>query len=754
MKDPLDNNQPFPGNQIPANRLDPAMQKFLGRLIPLPNGPGGQLFYGQAVKRDANEYIARGDHSLGSKDKLFGSFFNQNDNGPNTGDPGNVLSLNFGIDFLTRKITAGETHIFTPTLVNEARFSYGRTRSVQVSAATIASNFKWQDVGMQIPRVVEAPAMLYFGSPLFGFYAGSTIDNPRTSYEAKDDISWIRGSHTLKFGADVVVNRFIDREDWEVDGYMTFSVNRTSSAYGDLLLGLPAGFTQLNPSVNEAHRNLWMLYAQDAWRVNRRLTLNYGVRYEPYFNWNSIQGEQAIFAPGQQSTVYPNLAPGLLVIGDQRVPKNGFHNIWSRLEPRLGVAYDPFGDGKSSIRGGYGIFYEVLTTTALSDFDTMQPFTTAATFNEPYSFTDPYRGQVNPFPASIPAPKNLPLARPIGTTYSFPADYQLPRIQQWNLTLERQLPGAFVLRAAYVGSHGSQLTQNRNINAARFVPGTNAQGQPLSTTGNANSRRDNKDYQGMYVSESIASSNLHSMLVTLERRLSRGFAVKINYSLQKSLDDAPQTAAAPHQNLVRNPLGTPDIYGPSDFDRRRRLVSNFIWQIPPPFRSQPFARAVLGGWELTGIATLQTGAPFTVSSSGDLSRSGGGVPAYADYIGGCNVNARPAGVEARLAWFNKGCFQDATIGTFGTLGRNRLRGPGYRVFDAGVYRNFRIREQMRLQFRAELFNIFNHPNFGQPNAGLANPALFGTISSTSGGLYGEGAISDPRIIQFALKLVF
>jgi len=157
---------------------------------------------------------------------------------------------------------------------------------------------------------------------------------------------------------------------------------------------------------------------------------------------------------------------------------------------------------------------------------------------------------------------------------------------------------------------------------------------------------------------------------------------------------------------------------------------------------------------LTGIATLQTGAPFTVSSSGDLSRSGGGVPAYGDYIGGCNVNARPAGVEARLAWFNKGCFQDATIGTFGTLGRNRLRGPGYRVFDGGVYRNFQIREQMRLQFRAELFNIVNHPNFGQPNAGLANPALFGTISSTSGGLYGEGAISDPRIIQFALKLVF
>lgn len=754
VRDPLNNNQPFANNQLPKDRLDPTMQKFLERLIPLPNSSNNTLTYGQAVLRDANEFIARGDHSLGSKDKLFGSFFNQADKGPNTGDPANVLSLNFGIDFLTRKITVGETHIFSPSLINEARFSFGRTRSVQVSAATIANNFKWQDIGMQIPRLVDKPAMLYFASPFFGFYAGSTIDNPRASYEAKDDITWIRGAHQVKFGGDIIVNRFRDQEDWQVDGRHVFSVNRTGSPYGDLLLGLPASYEQLNPALNEARRNQVMFYAQDTWRLNRRLTFNYGLRYEPYFNWRSLQGEQAVFAAGQQSKIYPNLPAGLLVVGDQGVPKNGFNNIWNRFEPRLGAAYDPFGNGKTSIRGGYGVFYEVLSTVALSNFATMQPFTTAALINEPVSFTDPYRGQVNPFPAPIPAPNNQRLARPLGTTYIMAAEYRLPRIQQWNLTIERQIPGAFVLRGAYVGSRGTQLVRNRDTNAARFIPGNDAQGRPLSTTANVNTRRDYRDFQSIYSSEGTGTSNLHSMLLTVERRLVRGFAFKFNYTLQKSLDDAPQTASAQHQNVVRNPLGIPGMYGASDFDRTHRVVANFIWQIPAPFGGQPVAKAILGGWELTGIATLQTGSPFNVSSSGDQSRSSGRTPHYADYIGGCNATARPSGVEPRLAWFNKACFQDAAIGTFGNLGRNRMRGPGFKVLDAGVYRNFKIRERMGVQFRTEFFNILNHPNFGQPNAGLSNPALFGQITATSGGLYGEGAISDPRIIQFALKLTF
>lgn len=598
--------------------------------------------------------------------------------------------------------------------------------------------------------------MLYFGSPFFGFFTGTELESIRRSLQFNDNVSWIQGRHELKFGADVIRSNYYDKSDWIVDGRHTFGQNRTGSPYGDLLLGLPATFEQLNPAFNEANRTLWMFYVQDTFKVNRKLTLGYGVRYEPFFNWRSTLGEQAIFVPGQQSKVYPNLPPGLLTLGDQGVPKNGVNNNWKRLGPRLSAAYDPFGDGKTSIRGGYGMFHEVVSTVALSNFTSSQPFTTAAFIIEPFSFTDPYRGQVNPFPAPIPAPNTLPLARPVGTVYSFLTDYSPPQIHQWNLTLERQLPAQMVARAAYVGSHGAHVHRNRDINPGRFIPGNDASGNPLSTTGNVNSRRPIKDYQSIYSSEDSGRSNLHSMQLTLERRFARGLAFKANYTLQKSLDDAPQTSGAQHQNPIRDPLGNPDMYGPSDFDRTHRFVSNFVWQMPTPFKNQPAARYIMGGWELTGIMTLQGGSPFTVSSAGNPSRSGGRSPNYADVLPGCDIQARPSGLEPRLQWFNTTCFQSAAIGTFGNLGRNRLRGPAYETLDLGVYRNFKIKESMNLQFRAEFFNALNHTNFGLPNAGLGSVATFGTITSTSGGggLYSEGSTADPRIIQFALKFTF
>ena len=754
-RDPL-TGQPFPNNQIPRDRLDPTMQKFLERLVPLPNGPNGQLTYGMRVLRNVNEVIGRVDHSLGAKDKLFGSYYHQVDDGPSTGDPNNVMSLNFGVKFPTRKLSIGETHVFSPTLFNEFRFALGRTQTIQISAANIANNFNWQDIGMQIPKLNDKPAMLYFASPFFSFFTGTEIDMIRRSYQFNDNVSWIRGRHELKFGADVIRNYWYDKEDWIVDGRHSFSQTRTGSPYGDLMLGLPAQYEQLNPALNEANRTLWMFYAQDTFKVNRKLTFTFGARYEPYFNWRSTLGEQAIFVPGQQSKIYPNLPPGLLTLGDAGVPKNGFDNDWKRLGPRLSAAFDPFGDGKTSIRGGYGIFNEVLSTVAFSNSSTSQPFTTAVLLIDPFSFTDPYRGQVNPFPAPIPATNTQPLARPLAPVYSFLTDYSPPQIHQWNLTLERQLQGQMVARAAYVGSHGSGVHRNRDLNPGRYIPGNDASGNPLSTTGNVNSRRPYRDYQSIYSSEDSGRSILHSMQLTLERRFVRGLAFKANYTLQKSLDDAPQTAGAQHQNPVRNPLGDPDMYGPSDFDRTHRFVSNFVWQMPTPFKSQPAARYILGGWELTGIVTLQGGSPFTVSSGGSPSLAGSRSPAYADVLPDCDINARPSGKEPRLQWFNTTCFKNAATGTFGNLGRNRLRGPAFETLDLGLYRNFKINEGMNIQFRTEFFNVLNHTNFGQPNAGLGSVATFGTILSTSGGggLYSEGTSADPRIIQFALKFTF
>jgi hypothetical protein len=750
--DPL-TKQPFPNNQIPQSRLDPVMAQFLNQLVPLPNGPNGLLTYGQASPRDTKEWITRIDHNLSTKDRLFGTYFDQRDRGPNSGVPNNVLSLNFGINFLTKKVTAGETHVFSPSLVNDFRFTYGDTLTTGESAAPVANNFTWQGIGMQLPRLDNQPEMLYFGSPFFSFYTGSEANLDRRAMAFADTVTKTTGRHELKFGVDIIRQNFHDIGDYESSGYFTFSQNVTGNPYADLVMGFMSSFTQINPDKIFGNRNLAMFWAQDTVRVSRRLTLTLGARYEPYTNWRSTTGMQVMLAPGQQSKEYPNMPPGILTLGDAGVPKNGIDNQWNRLGPRVGFAFDPAGDGKTSIRGGYGIFYDIFAATSLDQFGGAPPFTTSVTINQPYSFANPYQGVVNPFPAPIPAPKTQPQPLPVATIWAFPKDLPPPMVHQWNMTLERQLPQNFVVRAAYVGSHGMDLQRNLIINAAIYVPGTDAQGNPLSTTANVNSRRPFPGYQTINYSRADGTSNLNSLLVTLERRLAHGLAVKANYTFQKSLDDAPQTAGNAHQNQLRNPLGKPNVYGPSDFDRTHNFVADFVWQIPTPFQQNRVAKQVLGGWELTGIASLESGQPFTVASAGDPSRSAGG-PVFADYIGGCNATQRPAGVEARLAWFNTKCFTNAAIGTFGNLGRNGLRGPGFSNLDAGVYRNFRIRESMNLQFRSELFNVLNHPNFAQPNSSLGNLAAFGTITSTAGGLYGLGASSDPRVIQFALKFLF
>jgi hypothetical protein len=244
----------------------------------------------------------------------------------------------------------------------------------------------------------------------------------------------------------------------------------------------------------------------------------------------------------------------------------------------------------------------------------------------------------------------------------------------------------------------------------------------------------------MYISEAIGRSNYHSMQVTLERRFINGWTIKANYTLAKALDDAPQTTGGQHQNRVRNPLGDPDIYGPSDFDRRHRLVSTLVWQIPAPYE-QAALKHLLGGWELTGIVTAMTGSPFTISSAGDPSFSG--APAYADIISGCDPNDVSGGRNVDH-WFNTSCFKNAATGTFGNLGRNTQRAPGFRAVDLGLYRSFRLKENLNVQFRSEFFNVFNFTNFNPPNASLGSPASFGRITSAS----------DPRILQFALKIVF
>jgi hypothetical protein len=324
----------------------------------------------------------------------------------------------------------------------------------------------------------------------------------------------------------------------------------------------------------------------------------------------------------------------------------------------------------------------------------------------------------------------------------FNPNYQTAKNTQYNLTIERQLSSAMILRAAYVGSLSGNLTRGRNANAAYYVPGTNPDGTPKSTLDNANmdSRRPIANYQAMYVADSDGHGILNSLLVTLERRLSRNLGFQINYTWAKQMDNALLSGDSPTHGVRRNPHSDgSDIWAVADQDVAHHLVANFNWYLPSP-TGNSFLRHVGGGWQTTGIVTLLSGMPFTVRSSGDRSRTT--VGSYADYLPGCNASSQ-VGSDPRLGWFNTACFDQAAIGTWGTVGRNTLRGPGLAVVDWGMYKNFKVTEAFNIQFRSEFFNLFNHTNFGRPSATVGS-SDFGQIWSADA----------PRIVQFALRLSF
>jgi hypothetical protein len=354
-------------------------------------------------------------------------------------------------------------------------------------------------------------------------------------------------------------------------------------------------------------------------------------------------------------------------------------------------------------------------------------------------FSDPYLGRSDfnlISPANIGSP-DAPFPRPVLLT-TYDGRHNTPLTYNWNLTLEREVLPQLLARAAYVGSASNYGRVVKQGNPARFIPG--------ATTGNTDSRRLFAPEIGNidYFTED-RRSYYHSMQLTLNRRFGQGFSILANYTWSKSLDNYPTSSGEAIEVI---PFYLPDadkmVYGPSNFDRRQRFVVSYVWEIPKAPVDNRFLRGALHGWQATGIGQYQTGAPFTVTSGQDNSRTGIGRD-RAKFTG---VSLDPAAGSDKTVWFNPAAFAVNDIGTFGTVGRGAFYGPSLFSWDMGFFKNNRITEQVNLQFRAEFFNIFNQVNFNNPNTNVSVPAGLGRITST------HPNAGDPRIIQFGLKLLF
>jgi hypothetical protein len=482
---------------------------------------------------------------------------------------------------------------------------------------------------------------------------------------------------------------------------------------------------------------------QDDWRVSPRLSINLGVRYEPTEPWKEIRGRFGHFRlenfnAGVRTTQFDNAPVGVLFKGDPGVSDlNGTTGDYNNLAARFGMAYALTADGRTSLRAGGGMFYDMQQAGDFANNAVnAPPFSLRLSVVQPEGpFHDPYRGRDDFDTITVDKiqAKDAPFPRPVLAT-TFDDKYVTPLQYNWNLILERELMPDWLARVGYIGSASNYGRSSFQINAAdATVPG--------ATTGNTDARRILTLAGGEFGSVTMYTqrdrSYYHSLQLSLQKRFSQGFTFQANHTWSKALgtyngDPIPWFL----------PDGNKWAYGPMGIDRRHRFVMSWVWDLPTTNASSGILRQLVNGWQWTGLGQYQTGSPMTISSGRDNSLDGVGSD-RAQLTG--EPIAAPAGSDKRVI-FNRDAFARNDLHTFGTLGAGILTGPHLYGFDMGIFKRFSITERVTLQFRSEFFNIFNQVNFANPNTSFGGS--FGTVTST------HSFAGDPRIMQFGLKLMF
>ncbi len=746
---------PFAGNILPASLISPVSEKIIEQ-YPAPNLTGNAVRNYVSSPTDVHnnhQFTVRLDHRFSDSNNINGRYSFDNDFEL---DPFDVFSGISNLPFYGRddyqraqSASITDTHIFTPTLVGQLTLGYNRFKQIRTNVSH--DNFPniWGIQGTTTNLNEESggvPAVLVTGYDSLG-KSNLPSDRVDTTYQVIPSLTYTRGGHTLKFGGDFNHYSTMRLNNGGGLGSYTFSGQYTGNSVADLLLGYPnkasraLGDTR-NPMFNEAYA----AYLQDDWKITKRLTLNLGVRYDLMTPLRSADDRLVSFDPATGSILLagnpsvrrdigslinpasPAYNASLAALASNiKIVNLGTSNTYTfskhDVAPRLGLAYRLFGSDRLVLRTGYGIFYnELLGQYGQTGWNTF-PYFISQTFNG--ATTVPNLTIANPFGGSAAA-----TISPAAIMQNWKTGY----VQSYNVGIQASPFRDVVLDIGYAGSASTHLPSTTNIN------------QPSpSPTGSVASRRPFPQFGNISYLDSSASANFNSLQVLIERRFSKGLELAATYTWSKSLDTvgdgSGDVSAPPYAFNVR---GT--MYGPSSFDERQRLVLSYVYELPFGAGNRflggtrGIARSLVSGWELSGIGTFQSGRPYTVSISADRSNTGG------SNIDRPIVVANPnqvAGGQTVDHWFNTAAFALPALGTEGNLGRNTLVGPRYDEVDFSVIKNTRIREGKNLQFRAEIFNLLNHPNFDLPNH---------TIDSVqAGGIFTAEA---SRQIQLALKLVF
>ncbi len=713
---------PFAGNQIPQNRFSPESVKALNILYPLPNLPGNSNnLIGNPPDNSINDqFSVRIDQKVGTADSVFGRYIYYNyrrktgifANLPNFGDNFNTPSQNAAIAYI---------HVFSPRTLNQARIGYHRmTQVIEDFQIHVPIN---DQIG------ITGTSTIFLGNPNItiaglnrtGGISNAPNDRSDNGYYLYDDFSHGIGKHSLQMGGDLVweqvnggINSFARGNFGFRPTYTSqIGVAGTGNAVADFLLGYPSSSSRgLGIGFRNFRQRRTGLYFNDDWKVSDRLSLNVGLRWEyagpGYEAHNHLSG----FDPGTAT---------IIIAGQNGVQRGLRDSNWTDIQPRVGVAYRL--GSRTVIRSGYGLYFFPLT---------MFPTPFLNLLNTPFFTSESYFGNsgapnltlANAFPSGTGVPST--------SLNSVNAHLKDPYLHQWNLAVEREIATAMTLTLGYLGNKGVDLRNSQNINAPTAGPGA------------LQSKRPYQAFSTITSYENIGSSNYNSGYVKLERRFKGGLTFQSSYTYAKLLDTGGIVQPGDlSDNLGRNPLRPQDERGRSFFDARHRFVASYVWQLPIG-RGKAFGKdwsgpldQILGQWQVNGIVTLQSGLPITPVLAIDNSNTG----LFADRP---DVVSNPNnGPKTVTKWFDTSAFALPAQYSYGNAGRNILDGPSIKTVDFSLFKGFAVTEAIRIEFRTEIFNLFNHPNFDPPGTTFGT-STFGVISSAG----------DSRQIQFGLKLLF
>ena len=738
-KDPL-NGQPFPNKMIPVSRFDSASMNVANRIPDLTGD--GFVTIPKPASQQLDQFVTRLDHMLSDNDRLTGRYFLDHFDNAGNYDASNLLSYRgpvIAARVREQNLMVGWQKTISPTVLNDLKFSYQRMHAARGPYFDGVPSMT--ELGVRLPLEATLPSISQI--EVAGFWRlGDNLEATfvRNGYQFSDTASVVAGNHSIQFGGEISHQRVDIENEFRRNGHFIFRGNATGSAQADFFLGIIDTFDHGTGEYKNFRTNYMAFFVQDDWKASSRLTLNLGLRYEPTPLWHDTVGRFQQFRiadwqNGVRTSQYQNAPAGVFFRGDPGVPENGAKGDFDNWGARLGFAYAATADGKTSIRGGVGMFFDQhLLGEFNNDGVNGPPWSLRLSVTRPQGpFSDPYRGRSDFDAITVDkiGAADAVFPRPVlATTYD---DRQETPLQyNWNLTIERELMPEWVARVAYVGSASNFGRQVYQLNSARYVEG--------ATTGTTDARRlFAPDFGSVLQNTEDRRSQYHSAQLTLIKRFAQGFTFRGAYTWSKALGNYAGIVQPWYQ-----PNGDGDFrYGPLDIDHRHRFVMSWVWDLPTGSTSNPFVKHVINGWQWSGLTEYQTGSPLTITSGRDNSRTG--LNADRAILTGASLDA-PAGADPRI-WFNRDAFGQNPVGTFGTAGIGILTGPSQYSWNMGIFKNFRLTERFNLQFRSEYFNVFNQTNFGNPNTNAASGG-FGTITST------HGFSGDPRIIQFGLKLLF